>query len=315
MRILITGINGFIGTNLVKAFKTYHTIYGLDIVRNELDGVIKSYFWNETEQIPHVDIIIHLAGKAHDTKHTSTEKEYFDINLGLTQKIFENFLKSNSTKFIFFSSVKAIADSVEGNILYENSTPKPGTPYGRSKLEAEKFLNERFKEYIDNSKSENKKSVYILRPSMIHGPGNKGNLNLLYSVASKGIPWPLGAFDNKRSFTSIDNLNFIINEIIEKDIVPGTYQIADDEPLSTNRIIELISEQKEKKSLILNISPKLINFIAKAGCTFHLPLNKERLKKLTENYVVSNEKIKKALNIDKLSVTAEEGMKSTLRSF
>ena len=41
---------------------------------------------------------------------------------------------------------------------------------------------------------------------MIHGPGNKGNLNLLYSLVSKGLPWPLGSFENKRSYCSIDNL-------------------------------------------------------------------------------------------------------------
>jgi hypothetical protein len=49
---------------------------------------------------------------------------------------------------------------------------------------------------------------------MIHGAGNKGNLNLIYKLFSKGIPWPLGAFDNKRSFCSIDNLMFIIKELI-----------------------------------------------------------------------------------------------------
>ncbi len=71
---------------------------------------------------------------------------------------------------------------------------------------------------------------------MIHGSGNKGNLNLLYKIVQKGLPWPLGAFENKRSFTSIDNLTFIINQLIEKDIEPGIYQVADDEPLSTNEL-------------------------------------------------------------------------------
>jgi len=76
---------------------------------------------------------------------------------------------------------------------------------------------------------------------MIHGPGNKGNLNLLYKLVQKGLPWPLGAFENKRSFTSIDNLTHIITQIIEKEIDPGIYQIADDEALSTNELIQLIA--------------------------------------------------------------------------
>ena len=150
---------------------------------------------------------------------------------------------------------------------------------------------------------------------MIHGPGNKGNLNLLYQLVSKGIPWPLGHFENKRSFTSIDNLAFVIQEIIEKEIDPGTYQIADDEPLSTNRLIQLISESKNKKTRIWNFNKKLISNFAKLGDLLHLPLNTERLKKLTESYVVSNKKLKTALGIEKMPVNAEDGMRKTLRSF
>lgn len=60
------------------------------------------------------------------------------------------------------------------------------------------------------------KQVYILRPCMIHGPGNKGNLNLLYNVVKKGIPWPLGSFENRRSFTSIDNLCYVVEGLLVK---------------------------------------------------------------------------------------------------
>jgi nucleoside-diphosphate-sugar epimerase len=149
---------------------------------------------------------------------------------------------------------------------------------------------------------------------MIHGPGNKGNLNLLFKLVSKGIPCPLGAFENKRSFTSIENLQFVIQHLIEKDIEPGIYQMADDEPLSTNQLIELIASSQGKKANIWKINSKLIAFAAGVGDKLHLPLNSERLKKLTESYVVSNNKIKKALGIEKMPVSAEEGMRETLSS-
>jgi nucleoside-diphosphate-sugar epimerase len=68
MNILITGIHGFVGSNLVVALKNHHTIYGLDIVSPQKDGVIKTFGWNELKDIPLLDCIIHLAGKAHDTK-------------------------------------------------------------------------------------------------------------------------------------------------------------------------------------------------------------------------------------------------------
>jgi len=150
---------------------------------------------------------------------------------------------------------------------------------------------------------------------MIHGPGNKGNLNLLFQLVKKGIPWPLGAFGNNRSFVSVDNLSFVIQQFLEKDIEPGIYQVADDEALSTNRLIELISASQNRKSRIRKFNKSMIRFVAKMGDVLHLPINTERLKKLTESYVVSNQKLKNALGIENLPVTAEEGMKKTLDSF
>jgi len=125
----------------------------------------------------------------------------------------------------------------------------------------------------------------------------------------------LGAFKNKRSFVSVENLGYIIGELINNDIEPGIYQVADDEPLSTNRLIQLIAESKGKKAQIWNVSPKLITLAARLGDRLGLPLNSERLKKLTESYVVSNQKLKKALGIKNMPVSAEEGMKKTLESF
>lgn len=150
---------------------------------------------------------------------------------------------------------------------------------------------------------------------MIHGPGNKGNLNLLYQVVKKGIPWPLGAFENRRSMVSIDNLSWVITQLIEKDIEPGIYQIADDEPLSTNEIIKLISESLGRKPHIWQLPKGWIKALAKAGDYLHLPLNSERLKKLTESYVVSNAKLKNALGIEHMPVSAEEEMRRTLGTF
>jgi nucleoside-diphosphate-sugar epimerase len=191
--------------------------------------------------------------------------------------------------------------------LTEEYIPNPITHYGKSKLIAE--------QYILSKELPEGKRVYILRPCMIHGPGNKGNLNLLYKIVSKGFPWPLGAFENKRSFCSIDNLCFIINELISNDAIPsGVYNIADDEPIATNELIKLISESQGKQYQILNIPVFIIKFISKVGDLFNFPLNSERLNKLTETYIVSNGKIKKAIN-KPLPLSAKEGLMKTLNSF
>jgi len=344
MNILITGIHGFVGSNLVIALREYHTLYGLDITAPEKEGVVKTFSWKDIEttsfpmqQLPKFDAIIHLAGKAHDTKNRSASQVYFDINTGLTQKIFDFFLESSAKKFIFFSSVKAAADSVVGDMLTEDVIPTPVGPYGESKIAAESYIKEHFilpttssgylpplnspvnRGKTTSPEEENvrysDKRVYILRPCMIHGPGNKGNLNLLYNVVKKGIPWPLGDFENKRSFTSIDNLCYVVEGLLTKDVASGIYHMGDDEALSTNELIVLMCEAMGKEPHIWKMNRKMMEGCAGLGTLLHLPLNTERLRKLTENYVVSNEKIKLALGIDRMPVRAADGIMKTIRSF
>ncbi len=404
--ILITGHTGFVGTNLVRALQDDFVLYGLDIAAdNALAGDVSAaagaghsteepaasgngagakmpllpsgntFSWDQLDSLPDADAIIHLAGMAHDTANVSAPEEYFEVNLGLTKRIFDHFLQSKATTFIFFSSVKAIADTVEGETLTEEHAPGPKTPYGQSKLAAERYILEQTMERKNDGTTERwndgmmermsggtreqgndgtkdrgnegtgergndeakergnegarargnegrrerggveGKKVYILRPVMIHGPGNKGNLNLLYKVVQKGIPWPLGAFHNQRSFLSINNLEYVIRQLIEKDITPGIYQVADDEPVSTNELIRLMAQSMNRKARIWNLPPGIIRGMARTGDLLHLPLNSERLKKLTESYIVSNTKIKNALGIEKMPTSATDGIIQTLKSF
>ncbi len=289
--IFITGSSGFVGSNL----KGY--IGASNII---------SEFNREKELKFNANVVIHLAGKAHDLKNTSTPGEYYQVNTELTKKIFDAFLASEAKVFITLSSVKAVADELEG-ALTEEYIPNPITHYGKSKLLAE--------QYILSKEIPKDKRVYILRPCMIHGPGNKGNINLLYNIVSKGLPWPLGTFDNKRSFCSIDNLMFIIKELIEREDIPsGVYNVADDEAFSTNDVISILAESQNRKANIWKVSKGLIQSLAKLGDVFRLPLTTERLQKLTESYVVSNQKIKSAIGKD-LPVSAKDGLLKTFNSF
>jgi len=320
MKILITGVHGFVGSNLVEALKKEHIIYGVDIVSPLKEGVRFTFGWDYLDkpgEIPKVDAVIHLAGKAHDTKNQSAADVYFKVNTDLTKKIYDWFLaQPECKKFIFFSTAKAAADRVDG-VLTEDVVPAPVGPYGESKIKAEEYIqaNTDFTNNTDASTGSAAKQVYILRPCMIHGSGNKGNLNLLYGVVKKGIPWPLGAFENKRTFTSIDNLCFIIKGLLSQDVESGIYNINDDEAISTNELIEIICSALGKKAHIWRIPRGLMEGCAKIGGWLHLPLNPERLQKLTENYVSSNAKIKKALGVEQLPVRAKDGLFKTIKSF
>jgi len=295
-KVVITGASGFVGQNV------YNYLSGYSCLVNPLS--LRNSNWKNNFD---GDAIIHLAGKAHDTKKVSDASEYFKVNTDLTKELFDFFLESEVQDFIYFSSVKAVADIVT-EVLYEDIQSNPQTPYGQSKLKAE--------EYILSKEIPEGKRVFIIRPCMIHGPGNKGNLNLLYNVVKKRVPYPLAAFENKRSFLGIDNLNFIIKEILEnKNIDSGIYNLADDEDLSTNELIQIISSVLNKKNLSLAISKTIIKGIAKIGDVIKLPLNSETVQKLTENYRVSNQKIKIAIGVDKLPNTAQQGLEKTIKSF
>jgi nucleoside-diphosphate-sugar epimerase len=295
MSIAITGASGFVGANL-------HTYLESSF---EISPISARYIPNQ-QFVLKEDAIIHLAGKAHDLKKVSNPQDYYDANFELTKQLFDAFLVSDAAVFIFMSTVKAVADEVAG-VLTEENTPNPKTHYGIAKFLAE--------QYILSHELPIGKKVYILRPCMIHGPGNKGNLNLLYQLVSKGFPWPLGAFENKRSFLSIENLCFIIKELLEnKNIASGVYQIADSEALSTNELIRLLGTSLKKKPTIWTINTSIVKFIAKLGDSISFPLNSERLQKLTENYVVSNKKIVRALG-NQLPIDSKEGLLKTFDSF
>jgi nucleoside-diphosphate-sugar epimerase len=299
--ILITGASGFVGQNLTKHLKNYNLI-----TISRKNGFDYNLIDNDFLDNNKIAIIIHLAGKAHDLKKISNDSEYYEANTDLTISLFDSFLKSNAKIFIYLSSVKAVKDFIETS-LTEDTEPAPISIYGKSKLKAEKYLLSKKLDY--------KKKLFILRPCMIHGPGNKGNLNLLYKLVSKNLPWPLGAFENKRSFCSIHNLNFIVEKLISRDdISSGIYNIADDEPLSTNQIIELIANAQNHKFRIIKLPKSIIYFLAKIGNLIGLPFNTENLIKLTENYVVSNEKIKMAIGKD-LPMSSKEGLLKTFSYF
>jgi nucleoside-diphosphate-sugar epimerase len=227
--IFLTGGSRFVGTNLIEYFKS-------------------SIFLKHQRSAPleiKQEVVIHLAGKAHDLKKISNPKEYYQVNTELTKKVFDAFLASDAKVFITLSSARAVADKVEKS-LNEEQIPNPITQYGKSKLFAEQYILS--KEIADG------KRVYILRPCMVHGLENKENLKLLYKLVSKGIPWPLGAFCNQRSFCSIDNLIFIFKELIERDDVPsGVYNVSEEILLLTNEVISILAESQSKLPRTWNI--------------------------------------------------------------
>ncbi len=301
--ILITGVTGFVGRHLVRYFRTNASIklYGHSrkpLVAEERVTYLPEYGFEVLIE-KKITSFIHLAGIAHDLSNIYKPEDYYRVNLEGTRKAVDEFLKSDARNFIFVSSIKAVCD-VASVPAEEGMTADPQTDYGKSKRLAE--------EYILSLPWPADKNFYILRPAMMHGSGNKGNLNTLYKYAKSGLPFPFGAFQNQRSFHSIENFSFIVEQLVTQDIPSGVYHVADDGYLSTSQLYELICKTLERTPRIWKINSRAIEALA-------FMLGKDKLvSKLTENMMVSNQKILRAMG-KPLPVGLCEGLVKTIQSF
>ena len=307
MNIFITGVSGFAGYTLVRHFngKESFTMFGhsRNILKTKAKykdvdiALVDSYSAQQFNDLK-IDCVIHLAGIAHDLSGQYKEEDYVKVNFEGTKEIYDQFLESSATQFIFVSSIKAAVDQAE-NAVDENVAPRPQTPYGRSKRKAEEF--------ILSQDLPSTKRFYILRPCMIHGPQNKGNLNLLYRYVKSGLPYPLGSFQNQRSFLSADNFSFYIERILTRGIPSGIYNLSDTGTLSTCDVVRLIARAMDRRARIWHVPGKLVQLGAAV-------LGKRMLSKLTENMIVPNDKIISSIN-DSPPLSLDEGIVKTIRSF
>jgi len=311
-KVVVTGVRGFVGHNL-KEYLLSHSDFELTgasrnvkALKEEGEGLAATCSYDDIFNAKYnFDSYVHLAGKVIGISNRGEDEEYYRVNYVQTKRIFDRFLDDpNAKKFIFVSTIHVLTEKPVG-VIDESYTPKPFTPYGKSKYMAENYIREN---------SSEQKKCYILRPSMIHGPGNKGNLNLLYGLIKKGYPYPFGKINNKRSFVSIDNFSFIIKALLTKNIKQGLYHIADDDPTYTHDLIQLIAEELETEPKIINVNLNLLKFVAKLGNHLPIPLNEHRLQKLTEDFIVSNKKLINEIG-EELPVKSEDGIKKTIKSF
>lgn len=295
MNIKVLGGSGFIGSHLINSLDNSESIS------------LRDDKWYE--KIENADVLINLVGKAHDHKGVAAKSDYFFANFELVKDMFNKFLQSNASLFLHVSSIAAIEEIESDMPLTEESDYNPISYYGFSKMEAEKWL-------LNQEIPEGKKLI-ILRPPMVHGPFDKGNLGLLFKFVVNGIPYPLSKYENKRSFIYIENFVYYIHEIINKfqKIPPGIYHVSDNEYISTNQIMDIIGTINNKRIIKIGIPKILIKGIAIIGDLLPIPLNSKRLKKLTSNLLVSNNKLNRELGIIALPFTAKEGLYKTIISF
>ncbi len=319
--ILITGSTGFIGKQLiyrlskkeylikaaVRSQSQKHIAKVAHITVGNIDG---NTHWHEALQ--NIDIVIHLAARAHILNDNSPnpEAEFFAVNTEGTANLVKQSIQAGVKHFIFISSIGAMA-SLSNQPLQENSPCQPDTPYGRSKLAAEQALI--------TLASQSEMTWTILRPTLVYGPGNPGNMERLIKLVKKGLPLPFGLVNNRRSLVYVGNLvDAIITCLSHPNAKNQTFLISDGQDLSTPDLIRKIAYYLDCPCNLLPVPPSLLKVAGNLGDMGEkllgrsLPLNTPTIDRLLGSLVVDSSKIRNTLNWLP-PYTIDEGLQQTLR--
>lgn len=263
MNILVTGAGGFFGKHLVSYLnRTEHTVIPVyrslvaDVKNSLAIDINPNTDW--TEYLKGIDIVIHLAAKAHImNKKERINFDYETINHFSTANLASYVKASNVKKFIFVSTVKVSGESSKPNISLKTSYVNSNLdPYSQSKLNAENSIKEIF--------THSNTDLIIIRPPLIYGAGVKGNFKLLIKLIESRLPIPLNSIKNKRSIVSTYNfIDFIMHCISYDKKINDTFFVSDGEYISTPHLIKLIAESLNKKVWLFNFNKKILSFIAK----------------------------------------------------
>ncbi|MCA2692843.1 MULTISPECIES: NAD-dependent epimerase/dehydratase family protein, partial [unclassified Microcystis] len=244
--VLVTGSTGFIGSHLLPTLHQHNyqitaairqkfefpaTLSIKAIQVGEIDDITD---WQEA--LLGIDTVIHLAGRAHILHETisNPEAEFIRVNTKGTINLVKQSLKAGVKHFIFVSSIHAMAAESD-DILNENSPCHPDSPYGRSKLQAEQALIQLAKD--------SDMTWTIIRPTLVYGPGNPGNMERLMKLIKRGLPLPFGAIKNHRSFVFVGNLvAAIITCLDHPNAANQIFLISDNQAVSTPQLIRLIAQ-------------------------------------------------------------------------
>ena len=267
MKVMVTGASGFLGQKLrlvleeagfevVPVFRTRQPDREKGI-RNAVFGKIIDATTDWTNELFDVDVVIHLAARAHVMQDDEADvlSRFREINVEGTKNLAKQAAHSGVKRLIYLSSIKVNGEETNDQPFSFNQTPNPKDSYGLSKMEAEDALRE-MEETMDMG-------VVIIRPPLVYGPGVKGNLLTLVNMIKKGIPMPFGAVDNRRDLVSIYNLCDLIRVCILHPAAPGkAFLVSDNESISTAELIQYIAKGLNQNARLFSVPVWTLRFLA-----------------------------------------------------
>ncbi|MGY6274890.1 NAD-dependent epimerase/dehydratase family protein [Methylomonas sp. MgM2] len=296
--VLVTGAHGFIGQrlcSLLRARGIKVRTLGHRSTGNETDAFKMDFIYDNCPKnlCSGIDTIFHLAGKAHAVaERPSNNREFRQINVEGTRKILEAAKRAGVKQFVFFSSVKAVGDCND-QAVDESVTTFAHTSYGRSKFEAEQLVL--YGGYVPHP--------VVIRPCMVYGESNKGNLPRMIKAIKFGLFPPLPNFNNRRSMVHVEDVARAAILTAEKPEAKGqVYIVTDGQSYSTRQIYDWIREGLGKPPVRWEIPIGLLKASAKIGdiigCVIHrrFPFDSTALQKLSGSAWYSSVKIEQELD-------------------
>ena len=262
---LVTGGNGFVGSALVEEL-ALRGIAVRSALRSTPDTTLETVDYAIAPKLERdadwsaaldgVSTVIHTAARVHIMRERSNDalSDYRSVNVEGTLSLARQAAKIGVKRFVFLSSIKVNGEETKpGKPYTENDTPAPKDAYGQSKLEAELGLHD-----IANQTG---MEIVILRPTLIYGPGVKGNFARLIKLIALGIPLPLKSVDNRRSMISLKNCVDLIICAAKHDKAAGqTFLMSDGEDLSTPDLIKLLGWAMHKPVRLFAFPPSIMSF-------------------------------------------------------
>lgn len=264
MQVLVTGANGFVGRSLCLALaddghKVLEAVRSLDKQIIGVDQVLitsigKTADWSSALQ--NVDVVVHLAARVHVMNEVADDAlaEFRKVNVEGTLNLANQAAKAGVKRFVFVSSIKVNGEHTLADCPFTaNDDANPKDPYGISKHEAEQGL------FLIAQQTG--MEVVIIRPPLVYGAGVKANFASMMRVVKRGIPLPLGAIHNKRSFVYIGNLVSLIVRCIDHPAAANqVFLVSDGCDLSTTELLQKCAVALDVKARLLPVPQKLLAF-------------------------------------------------------